>query len=279
MKEATLVENAEFHRLTHAIKTAASRRRLSSEELAALLIEAKEKRIWEVKYDSFKQYCEKEFQIGRQWAWELTTRQNPLLEIEAGQDVRSPYVETVENPANPHILAVGPEAKNEDKPRVVSAYSSDPAPSLLPPPANSKTGRARNPEKTKPAKAPVNAVVLDEEGLAIPPDLAVVWTVRDQIVKDLRQISVIKGAMERFQSDDKKPTGYEKINAQRVYENLLTAYEEIKLHMPHTSCPKCGAADGKCKTCKGTGWLCAAEWRSIPSEVKARHTKNKRNGK
>lgn len=279
MKEPTLVENAEFHRITNAIKTAASRRRMSTEELAQLLTEAKEKRIWEVKYDSFKQYCEKEFQIGRQWAWELTNRHNPLLEIEAGQDVRSPYVETVENPANLHISAGGQEAKNEDKPRVVSAYSSDPAPSLLPPPANSKTGRARNPEKAKAAKPTVNAVVLDEEGVAIPPDLAVVWTVRDQIVKELRQISMIKGAMERYQDSKQKPVGYEKIDAQRAMLALQTAYEEIKLHMPHTSCPKCGAADDKCKTCKGAGWLCAAEWRSIPSEVKARHTKNARNGK
>lgn len=142
-----------------------------------------------------------------------------------------------------------------------------PVPPPLPPipgetdggtPAPGKFGPPPPPMQQEiPGLPPGRAVIRDEVGQEVPPELLPIWNRRQEIQDQLTAISRIRGQQRRYQ-DGEDPI-IKETNMSSLMAKLDQAYADLETEKPYAVCPSCHGLIG-CRLCAGRGVLSKFRW-------------------
>jgi len=234
------ISKSDFDRISNGIK----RWRISTTEAALLIKEAHEKKIWSFKYDSFKEFCEKECGITKQWAYELLN-------------------------TSKIIQKAGFKSLTHAQARALSDVDEDQREAVLKKAASKGGGKVTASSIKESAKSFFeDAEERDEGGWVIPESILEDWNRATTLSHLLTKISDVKCVVEEgFKSND---VCFTAIN-QNVLTSLKSLFADLKQLIPHAVCTTCqGHTRDKCTFCKGRGYLSEFLWKmAVPAEVKA----------
>jgi len=114
-----------------------------------------------------------------------------------------------------------------------------------------------------PPTPPPKAVVRDEVGQAVPPELHALWARRQEAQDLLTALSRIRGAVRRYE-EAKDPLGCQ-ASYNTLHASLNQAYASLEVFKPYAVCPMCQGLLG-CRLCGGSGLLSKFHWEHCVSE-------------
>jgi hypothetical protein len=244
----------------------------STAEAYALLIEAKQDKIWEeAGFDSFKDWIEIRIGITSNWAYKIIGKfrkelpesedENPEFEVDS-----SPQI-TVENTqVTTENQAVSPTPVVSQSQPVDDQLSSNETNQDYP--VDVKHVVQQNESQSDPLPAPQEVKRLDSVGRKIPDAISGYWDRKGEVNVILTGISRLKCMVESAKQGD-DPL-WRDVTCQDVVNPLVRAYDEVKMALPYAVCPYCqGLAFETCQHCRGKGWMNRFAWNTFaPSELK-----------
>lgn len=232
------------------------------------LIEIKDTNLYRENFDSFEEYCQGRFRIGKAHAYRL------IASAEVKDSLEDTKVgEHIVNEAQARELARVPE--NQRVKVIKAALKVDEnvtAKAIRDIVQTSPTGDMQSPMNTGTSfkTAPQREVIeLDKEGRAIPPKILELWRRAEQESKaGLALISQTRSALRNVQETD--DVCYREMNLSATISNLDNAYGDLKRVVPHAVCHICqGLRPDKCAACKGRGFVSKFFWdMCVPEEYK-----------
>lgn len=123
-------------------------------------------------------------------------------------------------------------------------------------------------EKIVMEKKAKEEVVLDCTGWPVPESLTPVWSRRNEVLKMMKAIASIQGALEEAKAQE------DPLFTQNVYKDVISqlrnAHQELFASQIYAVCSTCqGRGRKSCAHCKGRGFLSRQQWQLVPSEIKA----------
>lgn len=254
--------SAAFNRIAKGLKAF----RESTEGFVALIVEAKEREIWKLKYSTLQEFCDKECGISRAWLFALCDTSKTIQEIAAVSGNGSPPIPaTILKNLTPQQAAPLKGLPATAKAAVLSSAiarsgGGNPAPRTIQAEANNR------------AKTAAVDIVLDTTGYPVPSRALPFWN-RSQEVQDVLTIlSRVKGILQKAEQD--KDLMWGEINFSTVIPDLSKVWTHIQTAKPYAVCPYCqGMKPDTCSFCKGRGVVSHYRWGMVPSELKTVRSK------
>lgn len=247
---------------------------------AELIVEAKERQIWKVKYDSWKDFCACECGITVEWTRRLMQASKATKEIAnfryvsaqksgkpnaTGLQVGSKNANEIENtpvPTNETRLTPNQEAQ-------LRGLSVDQKSAVL---EVARAGGSVAPAdiaaaRTKLAPKP-DSVTLDSVGWPIPDDILPVWFRAREVKELMAKISFVRCDVASAQEDnDPLFSGF---NFSGLISYCDQAYAALKQAIPYAVCTSCqGRLLDGCRHCKGKGFISELAYKMVPAETRA----------
>jgi hypothetical protein len=95
-----------------------------------------------------------------------------------------------------------------------------------------------------------------------------VFAEAEQFARFARAISALK--REVRQAIEADPVAWSQFADNAFRAEMQQAFGHFKVGAPYLVCPYCGASQSeKCRACRGTGFLSAAQARCVPKELRA----------
>lgn len=247
--------------------------RESTVQAVALIVEAKEREIWKLKYGSLQEFCDKECGISRRWLFELCDTSRTIREIAdvAGINLDGPPSDDARIPAKilaeltPKQAAPLKGLPPADKAAVLATSiersgGKSPAPRVI---AAEATNRIAINGKA------AEKLVLDETGYPIPERALPYWNRSQEIQDILSDLSGIKGVIERAQESDDPM--WREVDFSGAIATIGLLWTKVKTAKPYAVCAYCqGMTPDKCTFCRGRGLISKFRWdTSVPTELKA----------
>jgi len=269
----------------------------STSMAAELIVEAKERQIWKLKHDSWRDFCEIECGITASWANQVLEARKVTKEIASFVDVST----TKSGKQTTSVLSLESKKANDFEKtskkaneindltiRQVGALRGLSTPEKVTVLEAAKATGSVAPkaihaavEKLKEAKAaaiPKDAtkppVILDNEGHEIPAKILALWRQAEVEAKDgLALVSKARSAL-RAAQESENPC-YREVVFSSTLSHLDNAYGDLKRVMPHSVCATCqGLRPDKCVACKGRGFVSKFFWEMcVPEEIRKLGTK------
>lgn len=260
MIEKTYPDNpsSAFNRIAAGLR----KYRESTEEFVDLIVEAKEREIWKLKYSSLKEFCEMECGISDRWLRSLCESATTIREIAAvsGNGLPKQILSKLTPKQTAPLKGLQPEAKAAVLSSAIARSGGDnPTPKTI----KAEVNRAK--------PQPVD-IVLDTTGYPVPPRALPFWN-RSQEVQDVLTIlSRVKGILQKAEQD--KDLMWGEINFSTAIPDLSKIWTHIQTAKPYAVCPYCqGMKPDTCSFCKGRGVVSHFRWGLVPSELKTVRSK------
>lgn len=230
-------------------------------EVGAALRQVREEKLYRDDFDTFEDFCQQLFQIGRSYA-------HRLIEAHEVKDSLPANLEKhITNEAQARALG---EAEEKERPKIIQHLVKSKTPITAD--AIEKTIENTN-ETAKPMlpigntsksqPEPKDAVELDEVKQEIPDALIPIWRRRDEIQKLLSACSLIKSAL-RSACNEQDSLWVELTDMQQTQRDIANIWTQLKLAMPCAVCPTCKGKEAKCEDCKncsGRGMVSQFRWK------------------
>lgn len=248
--------HAAFTRIAKGLKAF----RESTEGFVDLIVEAKEREIWTLKYSTLQEFCDKECGISRAWLFALCNTSKTIEEIAAVSGNGAPHVPAkILKGLTPKQVAPLKGLQPEAKAAVLSS-------------AITRTGGGNPTPKTIQSERAKIDIVLDTTGYPVPSRALPFWN-RSQEVQDVLTIlSRVKGILQKAEQD--KDLMWGEINFSTAIPDLSKIWTHIQTAKPYAVCPYCqGMKPDTCSFCKGRGVVSHFRWGLVPSELKTVRSK------
>ena len=226
MNKYTDTDEQAFVRISKVLKN--WREATEKLNLMEVVAEAKERRIWKLKYDSWKDFCELECGITKQWANRLVLAKPTMDKIKQITDV-SPCKSGKPAETSFHPVSINKAIKLKGTPsdKLMVAIG-------------------------KPAVVDAKAKEKDSEGFDVPTKALPYWKRKDEIQVLLNAVIKIKSTC--LKAYETKDALWSEVNFTSLMADLSNTYSDIKRAMPHAVCPACqGKLPDTCRVCSGRG--------------------------
>lgn len=213
-------------------------------DVGAALLEIRNSKLYRQDFDTFEEFCQVQYKIGKSSAYRLIEASEVRAKLEPEQ------AELVTNESQARALANVPPEKREEV--LAKAAANGPVT------AASIEQAAKPPPKPK---KPVDPIELDRTGFPIPAKLLPFWHRASEVQGLLTSISRIRTALRGAQEQDDplwRPVSGKGKDASwsRLQSNLDNAYATIGLAMPYAVCPTCqGHLTDRCASCQERGFV------------------------
>jgi len=239
--------------------------RESSSKAMELILEAKERGIWKLKYKSFKEFLELECKITERWGYELLEAAKVVQGLNSVQP-KSGKSLGFSHELTPKILAPVKGMEAEEKVEVLTNAKAK---------AGNKPISVKNvqdakdeyemqePKEMQEPSEP--EVVRDELGWPIPEDLVPLWN-RRQILKDMMaDLSRMKCEIARGQKEQDDLYAHIGSAATAEFDQVRWL---VKHALPWVVCTECQGRpklNAACQLCKSTGFLIERDVEILPT--------------
>lgn len=266
--------------------------RKGTEVIRELILEAKDREIWRLKYDSWSEFCELECGISKRWANRLIEADKMASEIaefsdvsatKSGKPVGTGFPLEAEKANDSEKTAVPTNEIKPLAPKQVAALkglSTAEKASVLEA-AKAKTGTT-TPKAIEAAKKKLEAskafvipsakdpdAARDSVGRVIPIPLLGIWNRRNELSELMAKISAVRGPLKSAMEAEDDLFG--DFNFSTHVTAFNRAYTALKGLIPFAVCTTCqGLRADKCTFCKGRGFISEQLWNDcVPIELKA----------
>lgn len=210
------------------------------------LIEIRDGKLYRDEFDTFGDFCQQAYQIGRSYAYRL---------IESAEIKMSPIGDKIQNEAQARALASVPEPlrpkviklaeKSGDLTAAAISVAAEKVEKQTPPPPNKSEIK--------------EAVQLDRTGLPIPSGCVALWNRAGEVQKFLTQIGDMRGTLRTAQED--KDLLWGGLSYSAALAELGKVYTTLECAKPYAVCPKCqGKLPKTCTCCNGRGLISQYKW-------------------
>ncbi len=219
------------------------------------LIEIRDNKLYREEFDSFEQFCQQQYQIGKSYAYRL---------IQSAEIKMSPIGDKIQNEAQARAIAQVPET---DRLKVlkIAKKSGDATAAAIAEAAEKVVKNANETAKqVSPIgdKSPTPEVRKDAIGRIIPDGILAEWDRAAKTATHLRSLaSQIKCAVEKGLAD--KDVIFAEILNPTISEAAAIHYQLSQI-APHSVCPKCQAKlKDNCDLCLRRGWISKYRYDSV----------------
>lgn len=192
-------------------------------------------------YKSFKEFCNKEFEHSRVWAYQLMNGARAL------KSLPQPERKMVKNATAAAALA---KVKLPERKKVVQAAAKD-KPDGKADAKSIKREAAKLPERKR-------VVLHDKFNIEIPPEIEQLWVRgRNDINELVDNVSQLIGVYEEYEKTSDPLFAEIGKGMGNLIAKLKAVRQETELAIPYTVCPTCnGVLDtDQCPICKGRGFI------------------------
>lgn len=211
-------------------------------KVGEMLAEIQRDKLYKSEYATFEEMCEVEFDIKRAHAYRL------IEAVAVKASVLSPIGDKVTNEGQARALAPVPVEQREEVLTKVAESG----------PVTAKAITQVAQVAARPSAKPEKVIHHDKTGYPIPDGIWEDWQRADAFSAELREISRIKGIVEKgLETGD---LIFRELNSGAV-AFLINLYGELKCVVPYAVCSSCsGRTRDKCALCKGRGYLSDFAW-------------------
>lgn len=248
-------------------------------EVAALLMEIRDEKLYRDEFKTFSEFCESEFKIGKSRAYQLIAAAR--VKSEMSTIVDKPGDSNIDNEALTNEAQVRVVAKIPPEKRSEVLSKARAAGPLTSASIAKAAEEVCGPEPAVTAKqAPPKPVIeLDCTGFAIPAKCLPLWQRRPEVQKVLTALSNVRTALRAAQEAQDvlwQPVTNKGETWTMLLKSLDQAYATTGVAMPYAVCPTCqGQLADMCIECKGRGMVsefyykyqCSSDIRKIRETV------------
>lgn len=242
-KHSAKSQNERFEELKRIVRSGLQ----TAFEVGAALLEIRESKLYRQEFDTFEEFCESEFKIVRQRAYQL------IKAVEVKKSLPAAAADVVTNARQAAALASVPEEKRAE---VITEVAE----------SGSVTAKRISEAASKKAK-PDKIIELDKTGYPIPESVLDDWREAETFTETLHALSRIKCRIEKGLND--KELAFAEVGNSAL-AMLKNAYGELKAVLPYAVCTTCqGRGRSSCTFCKKRGFISEFAYKQyVPAEAK-----------
>jgi hypothetical protein len=238
-------------------------------DTGAALAEIRDKKLYRDEYDTFEQFCQQTYKIGRAHAYRM---------IEAAKIENEPEISRKSLSESKILSPIGDKITNEAQARELSKVPERIRPVVLAQAASSGAVTAASiataakkiidVEEIKTSNKQVEEQ-LDKTGWPIPQKIQAEWDAAAETARvQMNLVSKMKSAFEDAQ--ERKTPMFNEVVISAAVGACKSLYGDWKIVLPFAVCPVCqGKAPDKCGMCKRRGYVSEFFWnRCVAKEQK-----------
>lgn len=239
-------------------------------DLAAVIVEAKEREIWKLKYDSWNDFCQLECGITKRWANKLVVASKAMVQI---ANFEPPKVLQINGTSGNDVPTFDPQIPSVAAAVELASVPTENQPAVLASAVSSGKVTAKSIAAAASVAVPIQDVKdirKDAVGRTIPADVIADWDRAAKVASTLRGCaSEIKVTVERGLAD--KDIVFAEITNPTIAEAASLHYTLSQI-APHAVCPCCqGKLKKNCQLCRKRGYISKYLWNSpaVSAETKS----------